>query len=76
MLYLENYEELRHLVCTSTKIVLLTPKNILENQIPRIFQERIIGAGTPLGSQSVPLQRQKPISKFASFISELEREVS
>ena len=28
MLYLENYEELRHLVCTSTKIVLLTPRNI------------------------------------------------
>ena len=28
MLYLENFEELRHLVCTSTKIALLTPKNI------------------------------------------------
>ena len=33
-------------------------------------------AGTALLAQSVPLQHQQEISKFASFASELERQVS
>ena len=48
VLYLENYEELRNLVFTSIKTVILTHKNIFWKQIPRIFQERIMGAGTAL----------------------------
>ena len=48
MLYLENYEELRNLVFTSIKTVILTQKNIFGKQVPRIFQERIMGAGTAL----------------------------
>ena len=48
VLYLENYEELRNLVFTSIKTVLLTHKNIFGKQIPRIFQERIMGAGIAL----------------------------
>ena len=43
MLYLENYEELKNLVFTSIKTVILTHKNIFGKQIP------IIGAGAPLG---------------------------
>ena len=48
VLYLENYEELRNLVFTSIKTVILTYKNIFWKQIPRIFQERIMGPGTAL----------------------------
>ena len=48
VLYLENYEELRNLVFTSIKTVILTHKNIFGKQIPRILQERIMGAGTAL----------------------------
>ena len=48
VLYLENYEELRNLVFTSIKTVILTHKNIFGKQIPRNFQERIMGAGTAL----------------------------
>ena len=48
VLYLENYEELRNLVFTSIKTVILTHKNIFGKQIPRIFQEGIMGAGTAL----------------------------
>ena len=72
MLYLENYEELRNLVFTSIKTVILTGthKNIFGKQIPRTFQERMMGAGTALGLQSVPLQHQQQISNFASFASE------
>ena len=48
VLYLENYEELRNLMFTSIKTVILTHKNIFGKQFPRNFQERIMGAGTAL----------------------------
>ena len=48
VLYLENYEELRNLVFTSIKNVILSHKIFFGKQIPRISKERIMGAGTAL----------------------------
>ena len=48
VLYLGNYEELRNLVFTSIKTVILIHKNIFGKQTLRNFQERIMGAGTAL----------------------------
>ena len=48
VLYLENCEELTNLVFTSRKTVILTYKNIFGKQIPRNFQEIIMGAGNAL----------------------------
>ena len=48
VLYLENYEELTNLVFTCIKTVILTHIIFLGKQIPRIFPERIMGAGTAL----------------------------
>ena len=46
------------------------------NQIPRNFQERIMGAGTALWPQSVRRPHQQQISNFASLASELERKIN
>ena len=69
VLYLEKYEELRNLVFISIKTVILTHKNIFRKQIPRLFQERIMGAGTALGLYNVSLQYQQHNANRANCIS-------
>ena len=66
MLYLENYEEMRNLVFTSKKIVILTPKNIFWKTDSYNFPGKNNGSGHCVVTAKCSTgPYQTPISKIS-----------